>query len=1160
VIREELGRKIAANNAKAGAQTFDAERFLDSVMWDEKKCCIATYSCEGINNIPDYIWDEIEHVHELHMTNCNFPTFPDEIAGMNFLRSLSFTNSTTAGRVANLGNHAKLEHLDLSNNRFEGEVPLNKNNNKLRTIKLSGNLFSGSLEFIDVFSHLEVLDLGDNKDETKTQGPLFPLSLAGLANLQTLNLGNDLLKTLHLSKIHMNGPLSLHGLASLVDIKLIDAEINGQVSLVDMKNLVSLEMKEVKVTGPNFTLSGLDQLSTLVLQGVTMKGVLSLTGLNQLKELDLSRTNSSSFALDGLAQLTSLRFKASNISGDMSIRGLDMLEELDLRQAKPSSLTLERLDSLQKLNLDGVALTGPLKLVGLAQLKEALLNNALVRGNVTLDGLTRLASFQLVGAEIGALQLKGLDALKSLNLDRSIVSTSFSWDGLVSLESLDVSYAKIQVNFPSFDGLFRLKRITLAGTSCKGPLSLIGHSELTIVDISNKASLGGPLRLENLPLLAELKLDDSHISGEVVVIGMSKLNGLFFNGVSIGGQISIERLESIEIIDVSKIALATNFPLLKNLEKLHTLALGPNITGSLPKSWEGLGSLSELDLSNTDVSGELPSFAGLVGLQKLKLGRLKDKNENGLSLKPSSKSQLCKFHGELGNVVWKDLKRLEELDLSFQDFTGQIPKDIGSLKSLRVLNMHACFKKNSEPRPIPDELKSLRVLNMHACFEKISERRPIPAEFSNLRELTWLDMSNCNLTDDVPDQFMDCINLKHLNLQYNLYLSGNMPSLAHLEQYDIDHTDISSVTIKTRALKHWWDFAFVVIHVFFGYADLLSDFFAIAALSSQRRFELMGLNIAFLILNVLVIVYITRDQTLGIPNQLLSLFQVLDIVQAYETISQKRLTQNFVKSKKIDSIFRALPSMCLQLFGLLTLISLGTLTPENFFTLCLSICFSIFGSSMTMAQLAPLSGSKIFSSKSWLSCCLEPRFVVHFWYYVAEIIVRISIFVIIFISLYEIGFILLSFELFARVGLIWKKHDGIVSYKNWLIESFLWLGSDGFEGPGLVKEIPFVGLCTTSIHQFIALVIFNTLSTPILQTLRLTSAVRSVTTISCVCLAAKVLLAYVITGWEQEPIDVSAEQNASTSTSSKTAVDQNPPWSINRQSEEAPTQVSIDTP
>jgi len=200
------------------------------------------------------------------------------------------------------------------------------------------------------------------------------------------------------------------------------------------------------------------------------------------------------------------------------------------------------------------------------------------------------------------------------------------------------------------------------------------------------------------------------------------------------------------------------------------------------------------------------------------------------------------------------------------------------------------------------------------------------------------------------------------------------------------------------------------------------------------------------------------------------------------------------------------------------------------------------------------------------------RFVVHLLYYVSEVIVRISIFVILFVSIYAYAFIPLAVELLTRAPVAFKKNNRKINV-NWVITTFLFFGSDAYEGPdigfGLRKNdlekmsdfapktmdpaiVTALGFAITTIYHFMALVIFNTLATPSLDTLRLLLATRNMTIISCVLVVPKVLLAMFITCWEVD--EVVSKQVVSTSKESK--VPSNVNANVNANANAAPIPLS----
>jgi hypothetical protein len=140
-------------------------------------------------------------------------------------------------------------------------------------------------------------------------------------------------------------------------------------------------------------------------------------------------------------------------------------------------------------------------------------------------------------------------------------------------------------------------------------------------------------------------------------------------------------------------------------------------------------------------------------------------------------------------------------------------------------------------------------------------------------------------------------------------------------------TRISTVSIKVKPLELWWnnpflspDYWFVATHALTSYADLVTDVLSIVQFSTHGQQALMGLNLAFLLFNVCVDVALMPDWR----GRLLSVLQLQQAVQAVETLSQGRQTESFVRSKKVDAVCRSVPSVVLQLYGLLlTLPSLG---------------------------------------------------------------------------------------------------------------------------------------------------------------------------------------------------------------------------------------------
>ncbi|KAF3956993.1 hypothetical protein CMV_017947 [Castanea mollissima] len=111
------------------------------------------------------------------------------------------------------------------------------------------------------------------------------------------------------------------------------------------------------------------------------------------------------------------------------------------------------------------------------------------------------------------------------------------------------------------------------------------------------------------------------------------------------------------------------------------------------------------------------------------------------------------YHDSL-NIIMKgqyiEMERvltvLTSIDFSSNGFKGEMPKIIGSLKSLKGLN----FSYNN--------------LIGH-----------IPSSIGNLTNLEWLDLSFNKLSEEIPSQLIDLTSLEVLKLSHN-QLTGHIPS------------------------------------------------------------------------------------------------------------------------------------------------------------------------------------------------------------------------------------------------------------------------------------------------------------------------------------------------------------------------------------------------
>uniref|UniRef100_A0A7S4AVN8 Leucine-rich repeat-containing N-terminal plant-type domain-containing protein n=1 Tax=Pseudo-nitzschia australis TaxID=44445 RepID=A0A7S4AVN8_9STRA len=125
---------------------------------------------------------------------------------------------------------------------------------------------------------------------------------------------------------------------------------------------------------------------------------------------------------------------------------------------------------------------------------------------------------------------------------------------------------------------------------------------------------------------------------------------------------------------------------------------------------------------------------------------------------------------------------IEEIDLSDNNITGPLPDEIGSLSSLKLLNMSFNLLSSTIPDNFFDVMEALKTLDL----QKNKITGTIPQRTSSMSELTYLDLGHNKLKGDCPFfSNLEVImvawnNIESIDSQY--YTSS--PSLKMLQAYN----------------------------------------------------------------------------------------------------------------------------------------------------------------------------------------------------------------------------------------------------------------------------------------------------------------------------------------------------------------------------------------
>ncbi|XP_031384174.1 receptor-like protein 47 [Punica granatum] len=249
---------------------------------------------------------------------------------------------------------------------------------------------------------------------------------------------------------------------------------------------------------------------------------------------------------------------------------------------------------------------------------------------------------------------------------------------------------------------------------------------------------------------------------------------------------------SLRMIDLSSNQLEGPLPrTLANCRELAFLNIGNNMIEDTFPTWMGLlanlrililrsnrlyGPIMEpqndsvfpmlqiVDLSHNTFEGFLPSkyFHCWKAMRALNISGLSYLGESitmpvtwlqGLIIEDYDYSMAIINKGMALNYA-KILEYLMVIDLSSNNFTGEIPKSIGSLEGLHLLNL------------------SHNLLIGH-----------IPPALNGLTNLEALDLSHNNFSGETPQQLMELTSLAVFDVSYN-QLSGSIPRVKQFNTFD----------------------------------------------------------------------------------------------------------------------------------------------------------------------------------------------------------------------------------------------------------------------------------------------------------------------------------------------------------------------------------------
>ncbi|KAL1118736.1 hypothetical protein V6Z11_D01G056000 [Gossypium hirsutum] len=393
------------------------------------------------------------------------------------------------------------------------------------------------------------------------------------------------------------------------------------------------------------------------------------------------------------------------------------------------------------------------------------------------------------------------------------------------------------------------------------------------------------------------------------------------------------------------------------LRGLKQLDLSSNnfSASSIPSGFNQLVSLTHLDLSDSLLSGSVPSDISLPsklisldlsGNDHLKLdsqgfdmltrnlSKLENLSLNLLNMSdvvptaftnlPSSLKRLsleiCDLQGDipseiflLGYLEYVDLRGnsltgylpksnwsspLKFLDLSRNYFRGSIPSSLGNLTKITYLG----FSYNKLEGKIPDvfgNLNKLTTLDFFDCYFS----GQLPPSMFNLTQLTYLDLSANRLEGPLPTHVTGFQNLKDFSLIDNL-LTGGVPSwlftLPSLEYLGLSNNSLTGPInqIQKPNSIQWVDLADNDIH-----GEIPSSFFG---LSKLTHLDLSSNNLSGVIRSDMLS-KLESLETLDLSTNNFSGVINLDVPSKLKNLTEVNLSNN--KLRQFPSFLRSAKSL-----------------------------------------------------------------------------------------------------------------------------------------------------------------------------------------------------------------------------------------------------------
>jgi Leucine-rich repeat (LRR) protein len=406
--------------------------------------------------------------------------------------------------------------------------------------------------------------------------------------------------------------------------------------------------------------------------------------------------------------------------------------------------------------------------------------------NVGLGAQRKISALDFSGRGLNGTILPGtlglLNALTSLDLSDNILTGDIPLDifNLSSLTNLRLANNKLTGGLsPLVSKLPQLVALDLSLNVLSGPLPLMlgALPFLSFLDLHSNSFNGTIPVFTNPGRLRHLDLSSNQLSGEVPW-AFDKLSELVFFNLSsnlLTRPISwqFQKLIALQVLDISENDFEGPIPSFANLQELTTVSLSSNrFNGSMPESLTGLPHLQSLSLANNMLIGPLPTLSPSISFLDCSNNFLNGSIPGGVFASAVNllvvRLARNNFTGALP-TGFSD--KIQELDFQSNSFGGSIPEGIAALPALEKLELSG----NQLGGGIPWDFVGLSTMRYVGLARNLFVEGVLPNASIRMVNISYLNLSFCNLGGPILDSFAALGSLVHLDLSHN-HLNGSIPA------------------------------------------------------------------------------------------------------------------------------------------------------------------------------------------------------------------------------------------------------------------------------------------------------------------------------------------------------------------------------------------------